>query len=237
MPSNPELQGFILTGEEKEYETAFNSFMLELSPEGILEETFAIEIIGVHWRLRRCRLSEAVFALEQDPQEIEQGQNSVDRARAQSHVLLRRSLAELRKLQTERVIRRETGFVTNAGLADTRQILSALGAKRLSNVSEREESADPTGTPDKRGTPDKSYSRIKALMDEIEKAVGGDLDDVFSDQDTSFCKNTQPAPRSTPQSVPESRQIGRNTPCPCASGRKFKRCCGKDAPPLLNFAA
>jgi uncharacterized protein YecA (UPF0149 family) len=29
----------------------------------------------------------------------------------------------------------------------------------------------------------------------------------------------------------------RGAPCTCGSGQKFKRCCGKDAPPLLNLAA
>ena len=29
----------------------------------------------------------------------------------------------------------------------------------------------------------------------------------------------------------------RNALCPCRSGQKFKRCCGKDAPPVLSAAA
>ena len=29
----------------------------------------------------------------------------------------------------------------------------------------------------------------------------------------------------------------RNAPCPCGSTEKFKRCCGKEAPPVLNQAA
>ncbi len=28
--------------------------------------------------------------------------------------------------------------------------------------------------------------------------------------------------------------IPRNAPCPCKSGEKYKRCCGKEAPPVLN---
>jgi uncharacterized protein YchJ len=28
-------------------------------------------------------------------------------------------------------------------------------------------------------------------------------------------------------------QTPRNAPCPCGSGQKYKRCCGKDAPPVL----
>jgi hypothetical protein len=30
--------------------------------------------------------------------------------------------------------------------------------------------------------------------------------------------------------------IARNAACPCNSGKKYKRCCGKDAPPLLQAA-
>lgn len=29
--------------------------------------------------------------------------------------------------------------------------------------------------------------------------------------------------------VREGRKIGRNEPCPCGSGKKYKNCCGKDA--------
>ncbi|MBL8295267.1 MAG: SEC-C domain-containing protein [Bryobacterales bacterium] len=36
-----------------------------------------------------------------------------------------------------------------------------------------------------------------------------------------------PAPRPT---------VGRNSPCPCGSGKKYKRCCGVNAPPILYAA-
>ncbi|MBL8295263.1 MAG: SEC-C domain-containing protein [Bryobacterales bacterium] len=59
-----------------------------------------------------------------------------------------------------------------------------------------------------------------------------------------------------PQSVPEPAQnpqplsnqqgakrnpapppaVGRNSPCPCGSGKKYKRCCGVNAPPILYAA-
>lgn len=29
--------------------------------------------------------------------------------------------------------------------------------------------------------------------------------------------------------VREGEKIGRNDPCPCGSGKKYKRCCGRDA--------
>ena len=34
-----------------------------------------------------------------------------------------------------------------------------------------------------------------------------------------------------------TKVIPRNAPCPCKSGGKYKRCCGKEAPPVLNKAA
>lgn len=32
-----------------------------------------------------------------------------------------------------------------------------------------------------------------------------------------------------PKTVVKGRKIGRNEPCPCGSGKKYKKCCGKDA--------
>jgi hypothetical protein len=40
-------------------------------------------------------------------------------------------------------------------------------------------------------------------------------------------KQTQSAPAKT-------TAIPRSAPCPCKSGEKYKRCCGKNAPPVLN---
>lgn len=28
----------------------------------------------------------------------------------------------------------------------------------------------------------------------------------------------------------ENKEIGRNDPCPCGSGKKYKKCCGKETP-------
>jgi uncharacterized protein YecA (UPF0149 family) len=45
----------------------------------------------------------------------------------------------------------------------------------------------------------------------------------------------QPDPTAEPAEAPG--QTPRNAPCPCGSGTKFKRCCGKDAPAVLHEAA
>jgi hypothetical protein len=173
---------FIREGEEKEYAQTLRSLMTQLSPEGVLEETFAAEIMGAHWRLRRCRLVEASFAgrAALDPMVddlTEKEQNSVDRARAQAHNILRRSIAELRKLQKQRL-----------------------------EVHE-----------------DDSLAALQSLIDKIDQS--------------SFCKSElQPVAQPSGCEI-DTESNPRNALCPCGSGTKYKRCCGKTAPPVLSRAA
>src|SRR6266851_3610080 len=101
---------FILESEHEEYAKALSGLWTQFHPEGILEETFTLEIMSANWRLRRCRLLEVTPGAEH---------KSIERARAQSHSILRRSLAELRKLQTARDIRLEVGGDHLPGLADS----------------------------------------------------------------------------------------------------------------------
>jgi uncharacterized protein len=37
-----------------------------------------------------------------------------------------------------------------------------------------------------------------------------------------------------PQQPVRSTKTGRNEPCPCGSGKKFKRCCGSPNAPAIN---
>ena len=39
-------------------------------------------------------------------------------------------------------------------------------------------------------------------------------------------QHLRPLPTERPQAMGEGRRIGRNDPCPCGSGEKYKRCCG-----------
>ena len=68
-----------------------------------------------------------------DPMEDDGGekvQRSVDRARAQSHTIIRKSMAELRKLQTERATRRELEHChAESALVDSQQVARNIEAK------------------------------------------------------------------------------------------------------------
>ena len=188
------------------------SLMSDLAPEGILEETFATEIMGATWRLRRCRLIEEAFGaiddLDFDPaldDRTEKQQRSVDRARAQSHLILRRSIAELRKLQTQRAILAHVDDPDIPRMADLKQVASTLKMED----SETEQPSEPP-------TP-------KLTMDDLEAMMGmsdAQLRQAAYPNGSSFCRPTA-APPAQPTTAP------RNAPCPCGSGAKFKRCCGR----------
>ena len=47
----------------------------------------------------------------------------------------------------------------------------------------------------------------------------------------NLSENTAPASSSGPKTpyVKKETEIGRNDPCPCGSGKKYKNCCGKNA--------
>jgi len=46
-------------------------------------------------------------------------------------------------------------------------------------------------------------------------------------------QSDQQSAKRNPDPYPEA---GRNSPCPCGSSKKYKRCCGPDAPPILYAA-
>jgi hypothetical protein len=151
--------------ETEEYEALSIALWDDLRPQTPLQELFAAELIRATWRLRRCAEVEATLANEttSDPM-LDAGllrtQTAVDRARSQSHGIIRRSLSEIRRLQA--------------------------------------------ATPPQNEKPRSATKRTESA-----------------------------APQPTPPGV----QIGRNAPCPCNSGQKYKRCCGQNAPAILHHAA
>jgi SEC-C motif len=211
---------FIRPEEEEEYAQNLIKLMDELTPENTVEQTFATEIMGATWRLRRCRLVEEAFGLIEDlnfdpmmDERTEKQQKSVDRARAQSHLILRRSLAELRNLQKGRTI--------------------------------QEQIADQNPTPKPAATSDDAPGNMDALLALAEKQLSQRFRETGFD---SFCNPAPPPTPTTPPPASSfcnspaagpavSKNIPRNAPCPCRSGAKYKKCCGGPAATAVNQAA
>jgi preprotein translocase subunit SecA len=48
---------------------------------------------------------------------------------------------------------------------------------------------------------------------------------------------SQNSAKQTQSQPAKTTSIPRSAPCPCKSGEKYKRCCGKNAPPVLSRSA
>jgi hypothetical protein len=197
---------FVRPGEDDTYAAFCDAYEIDLAPEGAIEHTLAAEIIHAAWRLRRCSAIEA----EADEQSLEKNHQSIERARAAAHRAFHRSVGELRRLQTERHVRGKLAAddAETLGLASCREIASA---------------GQPTAASDEEIF--RQLLRLPSRGSEITKQ--SQL--IPETATTDFAKQSQCTPAQPPL-------IARGAPCPCGSGNKYKRCCGKDAPPVLHIA-
>jgi uncharacterized protein YecA (UPF0149 family) len=168
--------------ETEEYEALCAALWSDMRPKSAIQEMFATEVVRAAWRLRRCTEVEAALSEKTtgDPMldhDLLRTQTAVDRARSQSHGIIRRSHAEIRRLQTESLVQPE----------------AEAPAKRT------EPPAPPTTRSE---TESPAYPHHRTAGEQV-----------------------------------SGRQIGRNATCPCNSGQKYKRCCGRNAPAILYQAA
>ncbi|MDP9053181.1 MAG: SEC-C metal-binding domain-containing protein, partial [Acidobacteriota bacterium] len=141
----------------------------------------------------------------------ETSHDSIERARATAHRIFTRSLDELRKIQTERQLRPHLHTPAH-GLANAKAIAQAAH-NAVKTAGEAAEAA--------------LFERVAAMR---RKSMEIDARIQQQHAAANFAKQSQSAP-------PEALPTPRGAPCSCGSGIKFKRCCGKDAPPVLGRAA
>ncbi len=215
---------YILPEEQSLYANLEDAVISELSPEGILECRLAEEILGAMWRLRRCQKLEGELAPQpatpsEDPTQSEiadsKRQLSIDRARNQATRLLHKNTAELRRVQTERHYRHEIA----ADGIDT----AGLGACDLHTVLSQ---ADRDVKNMERRSLDQLKIKLETLALESKLAV-----------ETPTPEITKRTPPPQPEKQPPPPEVARGAPCPCNSGQKYKRCCGKNAPILHIFSS
>ena len=225
---------FVRPEENRLYHLFCENFRKELAPEGPFEQTMAEEILHAAWRLRRCSALESEMVdltgdRELDPQLDPQldpmldpanapTQAAVDRARAQAHRNLQRATAELRRLQTERQLRveclpRDFDTTCIGGLASIKDLepILALDLRRQLLKHKLEGELEGTDT-------------LESIM-------------RFTNPPVSPVQTPEPPTTKRTQSEPpEPTPIARSQPCPCGSGAKYKRCCGRNAPGVFNSA-
>jgi hypothetical protein len=254
------LNDFVRENEAEDYTKICTSLWTELTPAGTVEEFLTTELMSATWRLRRCRMVEEDLAeitilnpTQKDPMqnpETEKQQKSVDRARAQSHSIFHRCLAALRKVQTERGIRcqafPESGPPEGLGLMDIVKVSKVKPFDQTTQPGPASPQPAPT-------EPDVADDGMAAGMDALMALAEQQLAERFREEGFAGFSSVAPtpAPATAPQAPAEmasnckpaaavpvpTPNFPRNAPCRCGSGAKYKRCCGKDAAPVLGRAA
>jgi hypothetical protein len=80
--------------------------------------------------------------------------------------------------------------------------------------------------------PEQDFTKARRALDQLTGAIETIIDDLLTVGDgirrQAIAEYQQNAGRRTDDGVPVRRpvKVGRNQPCPCGSGRKWKRCCG-----------
>jgi hypothetical protein len=238
-------QDYVKPEERDLYADFFDQYFNELSPVGIVEQTLANEIAGAAWRLRRCSLAEGELAdyATIDPlldESKEKSRRSIDRARTSSNALYHRALNQLRKLQTERVIRIELNLPQTeaAPLADTNQIFKAMNRTTRSKQTVIRAQAIDTNTPAHTTQPRPTQAQIdqaiEAQLNTIMGAQNIDWDAIMREPDEDKadlglnCESGQALSPHEPVRRSSDELITRNLPCECGSGRINRQCCGLD---------
>jgi uncharacterized protein YecA (UPF0149 family) len=84
------------------------------------------------------------------------------------------------------------------------------------------------------------YGTLAAPADLFRQAAAADalLMQQFENRQQQLSAEAAQNSAKQTQSEPEkTTSIPRGAPCPCKSGEKYKRCCGKNAPPVLTAQA
>ena len=137
---------------------------------------------------------------------LQSGLDPIDRARAHARNNLRRATEDLSRLQTERQLRAELNPESDP---ETQGLVSRQNiARALAQDARRQ------------------LSLRKLKGDEGFDSVLRRAAQQIADE-----KNSAPI---TKQTHAPNQPIARNAPCPCRSGDKYKRCCGRQAPGQIN---
>jgi hypothetical protein len=112
--------------------------------------------------------------------------------------------------------------------------MDAPGVARVKDILQSSVLAQKLETPSSPSSPQPSVadleSRIARVMTKEQE---------LSETNLKIRTHSGPSPSPAGPSSPEqpAHQTGRNTPCACNSGKKYKRCCGLGAPPVYQNAA
>jgi SEC-C motif len=244
---------YVQPSEQGEYDQLTAGLWDELRPVGHIEDMLAAEVVRCAWRLRRCANSEGymvglrqeqqfrTYQLDEEKRRRQPAdpvfhdysasvQAAIDRARSQAQSCLRRAMSDLADRQTERFLREEMlpsglssgdGSAT-LGLACVRQYLAGVDTQ----ADRQRHTANAEGK-----------QALNQLMQQFQRDDAMIAASLQTFRQASLNPDADPRPEeveSTKRTQSAPPPLPRNAPCPCNSGLKHKRCCGRSAPAVLH---
>jgi hypothetical protein len=200
---------FVRPGEESNYRDLGEQLRRDLAPVGLLEDNLVDEIRRAMWRLGRCGEVEQSFVTDH----AESGHAIPDPMRHETQAKLQLSVDRARALY-QRLLHKCTAELRK--LQTERQL--------------RNESFDAGTDLSQFGLCD--WAAIsKDLNRQITSGYHTDHLQTRAQVDAIFAP-----PVNLPAQPGSFCKTPRNAQCPCGSGQKYKRCCGRNSPPLLKAA-
>lgn len=206
--------------DQPRFDSLFSDLVEATQPSGILETIAFERLIMAAWNVDRFRRLEAGLFAQSDNQDPYTDLNTMARAQLFTRLSQQfqnsydRALKELARLQTNRALR-DPDSTDLPPLADRSKLASFRGHDETAEIRTLQ-----------RGIAEFDLSARQMIMGKYRKV----------EQNQIPAKQTQSEPAPALQPAPAA-QIARNAPCPCGSGDKYKRCCGRHAAPVLGNSA
>jgi len=210
------LQPVVTEASRPEYEALVCNLLFLLKPDGYLQELTLQRLVNAAWNMQRCLKLENQLReyLEDDeplgdPETIKQAE-LYQRYYLRFEGSYRANLRELERLQRLQMLQDiQSGEQKPLSALHDVELYQRVAKRngRPAAPAAPEPAANPQPLSNQQGA-----KRNPAPYPEAHRAA----------EQAPLCAR--------------SSEVGRNSPCLCGSGKKYKRCCGVNAPPILYAA-
>ena len=108
------------------------------------------------------------------------------------------------------------------------QIASLMYHVSIITPEQQQEAAAKQAAAQQSAAPEAASEQDKAKMEEIIKKQKSQLQDHLQNAQASHGDEVSAAEVKKKPVTKDGKKVGRNDPCPCGSGKKYKNCCGKN---------
>ncbi|WP_321472293.1 SEC-C domain-containing protein [uncultured Paludibaculum sp.] len=209
-------QSVLLPGDDPaEYEELLDELTTHFDVQDLSDQRFVREMADAEWRLRRVRAHQEVL-LTAKIEELAAARPTLTPVHLQALAFdsLHRDTTFARFLTYEAKFERQYERAYQ-GWMQTKEKLSRHRAREISS----------------------QFEASLILPKRTDEPNSGHKPTVVVPEPTIEANAQTSSVRPVKAMAPEPQAIPRSAPCPCGSGEKYKRCCGRNAPAVLDHSS